>query len=111
VPAGGADLAHGEAKFGGILQLVPELGAEDSGEDDEGYDVEGVSVDAVADEVEIEDVAAENGGEPEEESEGSQLEGADVDVRVHMPRMGGYALVFSVGSDGPSDEYIGWAEE
>jgi hypothetical protein len=83
VPAGEEDLMPGGGEFANVLELVPGLGSDDAGDDDEGDDVEGVGVDAVADEVAVEDDCAADGGEPEHQAEGADVDGADSDVGVH----------------------------
>ena len=63
---------------------MPGLGAEDAGEDDEGDDVEGVGVDAVADEVLVQDDGGADGGEPEEQAEGADVERAEMLIKGYM---------------------------
>ena len=74
VQAGEHDLVEGGLEFADVFEFVPGLGAEDAGDDDEGDDVECVGVDLVAEEVAMEDDGAADGGQPEH-----QAEGADVD--------------------------------
>lgn len=86
-PAGCYDLAHGEAEFADVLEFVPELGAEHTCDDDEGDDGEGVGVDVFAGEVVLQEKGCCYGRQPQEKSEGSQVERAYVDVWIHFPRL------------------------
>ncbi len=64
VPGGKHDLVVSGHEFTGILELVPRLGAGDSGEGDEGDDAEGVSIYAVTHEVLVQHNRRADGGEP-----------------------------------------------
>ena len=83
VDAGEEDLLPGELEFADVFELMPELGADDAGEDDHGDDVEGVGVDAVANEVSVQHDGAGDGGEPEEEAEGSYVRKTEIQIGIH----------------------------
>ena len=70
-------------EFVRTLQLVPELGANDSRDDRECDDVQRVRVDAVALEVVVQNDRGTDGREPKQQAEGSNVPGAKVDVRKH----------------------------
>ena len=62
---------------------MPELGADDTRDHGECDDVQGVGVDPVALEVEVENDRGTDCREPEQQTEGSNVPGAKVDVRKH----------------------------
>ena len=83
VPPRKQDGVEGSGEFGGILQLMPQFGADDAGKGHESDDVESVCVDAVAHEVAMQHDCAANCSEPKEQAEGAQVQGAKVDVGIH----------------------------
>jgi hypoxanthine phosphoribosyltransferase len=84
VAAGVGDLAmKAKHDFGGVLELVPGLGAENAGQNDQGNHVEGVGVDAKTLEILVQNNGGADGGEPEHQAEGAYVERANVDVGIH----------------------------
>ncbi len=77
------DLAPGGGEFAGILEFVPEFGADDAGDDGEHDDIEGVEGDGVAPEVLVQDPGARDGGEPEKQPKCAEVQRADIQVRKH----------------------------
>ena len=70
-------------QVGNVLELVPELGADDAGDDDHGDDVEGVGVGAVADEIFVEDDGAADSGQPKHQAKGSNVSKTEIHIGIH----------------------------
>ena len=81
--AGSDDFAPGGLHVGDVLELVPELGADDAGEHDHGDDAERVGVRAVADEILVEDDGAADSGEPEHQAKRSNVSKTEVQIGIH----------------------------
>ena len=83
MPAGKENLSPCSFQLAHVLELVPELGTDDSGKDDHGDDVECICIHAVANEVPVQQNCAADGGEPEEQAERSDMSKTEVQIGKH----------------------------
>ena len=74
---------HGRGELGGVLQLMPGLGADDAGERDQGDDVQRVGVDAVAHEVRCRTTVAQTAASQSSRPKVPSVQRANVDIGIH----------------------------
>ncbi len=83
--SGQKDLVHCHLQLGGIFQLVPQFGPDDTNDHDHCDYIQSVSINAVALERAMQHSGSGNGREPKQQAKGPKVHCTDIYIRIHNP--------------------------